>query len=66
MPRMDGFALTQAIRSSGYAADLPVVLVTARSSDEDKERGMEVGANAYLVKSTFDQNALLDTIAQLL
>jgi len=66
MPRMDGFALTQAIRSSGHAADLPVVLVTARSSDEDKARGMDVGANAYLVKSTFDQNALLDTIAQLL
>jgi two-component system chemotaxis sensor kinase CheA len=66
MPRMDGFALTQAIRSSSHVADLPVVLVTARSSDEDKARGMEVGANAYLVKSTFDQNALLDTIAQLL
>ena len=66
MPRMDGFALTQAIRSSSHVADLPVVLVTARSSDEDKARGMEVGANAYLVKSTFDQTALLDTIAQLL
>jgi two-component system chemotaxis sensor kinase CheA len=65
MPRMDGFALTQAIRSSSHIADLPVVLVTARSSDQDKTRGMEVGANAYLVKSTFDQNALLDVIAQL-
>ena len=66
MPRMDGFALTQAIRSSSHVADLPVILVTARSSDQDKARGMEVGANAYLVKSTFEQNALLDTIAQLL
>jgi len=66
MPRMDGFALTQAIRTSTRFADLPVVLVTARSSDQDKARGMEGGANAYLVKSTFEQNALLDTIAQLL
>jgi len=66
MPRMDGFALTQAIRSSSHVADLPVILVTARSSDQDKARGMEVGANAYLVKSTFEQNALLDIIAQLL
>jgi two-component system chemotaxis sensor kinase CheA len=66
MPRMDGFALTQAIRSLGDRADLPVVLVTARSSDQDKARGMEVGANAYLVKSAFDQRALLDVIAHLL
>jgi two-component system chemotaxis sensor kinase CheA len=66
MPRMDGFALTQAIRTSNRLADLPVVLVTARSSDQDKARGMEVGANAYLVKSTFDHRALLDIIAQLL
>jgi two-component system chemotaxis sensor kinase CheA len=66
MPRMDGFSLTQAIRSLGDGADLPVVLVTARSSDQDKARGMEVGANAYLVKSAIDQRTLLDVIAQLL
>lgn len=66
MPRMDGFALTQAIRTSNRLADLPVVLVTARASDQDKSRGMEVGASAYLVKSTFDHKALLDIIAQLL
>lgn len=66
MPRMDGFALTQAIRASRHVEDLPVVLVTARSTDLDKARGMEVGASAYLVKSAFDHNVLLDTIAQLL
>jgi two-component system chemotaxis sensor kinase CheA len=66
MPRMDGFALTEAVRASKRFRLLPVVLVTAREHDEDRARGIEVGANAYLVKSAFDQRNLLETIAQLL
>jgi two-component system chemotaxis sensor kinase CheA len=66
MPRMDGFALTEAVRTSPRFRNLPVVLVTARENEQDKTRGIEVGANAYLVKSAFDQRELLETIAQLL
>jgi two-component system chemotaxis sensor kinase CheA len=66
MPRMDGFALTEAVRGSPRFARLPVVLVTARSSPEDKTRGLQVGASAYLVKSVFDQTHLLETLRQLL
>jgi two-component system chemotaxis sensor kinase CheA len=66
MPQMDGFALTEAVRGSKRFHDLPVVLVTARESEQDKARGIEVGADAYLVKSAFDQKNLLETIAQLL
>jgi two-component system, chemotaxis family, sensor kinase CheA len=66
MPRMDGVALTEAIRASKRFRDLPVVLVTALESDKDKARGMEAGADAYLVKSSFDQRHLLETIGQLL
>jgi two-component system chemotaxis sensor kinase CheA len=66
MPCMDGFELTAAVRGSPRFRDVPVVLVTGRESDADKARGMQVGANAYLVKSAFDQTTLLDTIAQLL
>lgn len=66
MPRMDGFTLTETIRHSSQFRDLPVVLVTARATDQDKARGMEAGAMAYLVKSTFDQKNLLDVVAQLL
>ena len=66
MPRMDGFALTEAVRSSSRFHELPVVLVTARETEEDKARGAAVGANAYLIKSAFDQQSLLETIAQLL
>jgi two-component system chemotaxis sensor kinase CheA len=66
MPRMDGFELTEAIRQSARSRDLPVILVSARSSDRDKARGAEVGANAYIVKGAFDQRELLETLAQLL
>lgn len=65
MPRMDGFDLTARIRSDPKLQDLPVVLVTALESREDKERGIEVGANAYVVKSSFDQSNLLEIIRRL-
>jgi two-component system chemotaxis sensor kinase CheA len=66
MPRMDGLALTEAIRASRRFERLPVILLTGLGSERDKARGLEVGADAYLVKSAFDTDQLLETIAQLL
>lgn len=66
MPKMDGFELTKRIRSEPKLAELPVVLVTAREAKEDRERGLDAGANAYLVKSSFDQTNLLETVRRLL
>jgi two-component system chemotaxis sensor kinase CheA len=66
MPRMDGFALTEAVRGSPRLARLPVVLVTARARAEDRARGMQAGASAYLVKSAFDPTGLLETLRRLL
>ncbi len=63
MPEMDGLALTQYIRGSDQLTRLPVVLVTALGSDRERQLGMEAGANAYLVKTAFDQESLLQTIA---
>jgi two-component system chemotaxis sensor kinase CheA len=65
MPRMNGFDLTARIRSDRALGELPVVLVTALDSREDKERGIDVGANAYLVKSSLDQTNLLETLRRL-
>lgn len=65
MPNMDGFGLTAAVRESARHADLPVILVTARETEADKTRGVEAGANAYLVKGAFDQRTLLETITQM-
>ena len=66
MPHMNGFELTEEIRSSVRHRQLPVILVTARESEADRSRGIQVGANAYILKSSFDQRNLLETIAQLL
>jgi two-component system chemotaxis sensor kinase CheA len=65
MPRLNGFDLTARIRAERRLAEIPVVLVTALSSPEDRERGIEVGANAYIVKSDFDQSNLLDIVGRL-
>jgi two-component system chemotaxis sensor kinase CheA len=65
MPRMDGFDLTARIRADRALAELPVVLVTALESREDRERGIDVGANAYLVKSNLDQSNLLEALRRL-
>jgi two-component system chemotaxis sensor kinase CheA len=66
MPRMNGFELTTNIRSDKKLGELPVVLVTSLGSQEDREYGIKVGANAYIVKSDFDQNNLLEIIQRLL
>ena len=47
-------------------AGLPIVLVTALESREHRERGIDVGANAYIVKSSFDQSNLLEVIGRLI
>ncbi|MHB1024282.1 MAG: hybrid sensor histidine kinase/response regulator [Desulfobacteria bacterium] len=65
MPRMDGFVLTAKIREDRKLSALPVVLVTALESREDRERGIDAGANAYIVKSNFDQSNLLGVIRRL-
>lgn len=65
MPRMNGFELTTKVREDKKLSELPVVLVTSLQSREDRERGMDVGANAYIVKSSFDQSNLLDVVRKL-
>jgi two-component system chemotaxis sensor kinase CheA len=66
MPRLNGFDLTSRIRADPKLAGLPVVLVTALESREDKERGINVGANAYVIKSGFDHSKLLEIIRRLI
>ena len=66
MPRMNGFDLTAKIRADKKLSELPVVLVTALQSREDREHGIDVGASAYIVKSSFDQSNLLEVIRRLI
>jgi two-component system chemotaxis sensor kinase CheA len=65
MPNVTGFELTQRVRGAHQFARLPIVLVSGLSSDADRARGLELGADAYVVKSAFQQSKLLETIAEL-
>jgi two-component system chemotaxis sensor kinase CheA len=66
MPRMDGFELTRQIRASDRFRNLPVVLVTGLESQLDRQRGVQAGADAYIIKSAFDQRSLCEAIGRLL
>jgi two-component system chemotaxis sensor kinase CheA len=66
MPRMDGFQLTEAIRRDERLRQTPVILVTSLVGQDHRERGVAAGADAYIVKSLFEQGQLLETIGRLL
>jgi two-component system chemotaxis sensor kinase CheA len=65
MPELDGIELTRAIRADAARSSLPVVIVTSRGSEEDQVSGIEAGADAYMAKRSFDQQALLATVERL-
>ena len=65
MPGLDGLGLTRAIRADPARAALPVVIVTSLGSEEDQRKGIEAGADAYMAKHNFDQQALLATVERL-
>jgi two-component system chemotaxis sensor kinase CheA len=66
MPRMDGFGLLESMRKDPDLADIPVVIVSSNERPEDQERGLALGADAYIVKRKFDQRELLETVRQIL
>ncbi|MGD0523591.1 MAG: response regulator [Polyangiaceae bacterium] len=64
MPGMDGFAFVERTRADPLLRSIPAILVSSRSSPDDLRRGREVGALDYVVKSEFDQVALLARIRE--
>lgn len=66
MPRLDGFGLLQAVKADLALKAIPVILVSSLEAREDRERGLALGADAYVVKRKFDQKELLETIGQFL
>jgi two-component system chemotaxis sensor kinase CheA len=65
MPEMDGIELTHAIRARATSSALPVVIVTSLDEEDDRKRGIDAGADAYIVKRSFDQHDLLETVERL-
>ena len=65
MPNMDGLTLTAAIRGNPLYAHVPIILFTSLSSDEDKRKGMEAGATAYISKVGAGETLLVETVRRL-
>lgn len=65
MPGMDGFTLTEHIRSLPNCPNLPIVIVTSLERESDKKRGIQVGADAYITKGDFEQSQLVETVKSL-
>jgi len=66
MPGINGFELTRRLRELTEYRDIPVIIVSSLSRDEDKRKAIEAGAQAYIVKGSFEQGALLDTVEALI
>ena len=66
MPNLDGLSLTAKIREHSEYKELPIILVTTLSSEQDRRRGADMGANAYIVKGKFNQEVLLETLNRLI
>lgn len=65
MPKMSGFELASKVRKTENLKEIPIILCSSLSSKEDKEKGVAAGANAYIIKSNFEQSNLLETIERL-
>lgn len=66
MPKMDGFELIEEMKKSEQLKEMPVIIVTSMTKQEDRDRGLNLGADAYIVKQKFDQKNLLEAIGQML
>ena len=66
MPEMDGFELTKKIKSTKETSRIPVIIVTTWDKPEFKTKGLEAGADKYILKSSFNQETLLNTIKYLI
>jgi two-component system chemotaxis sensor kinase CheA len=66
MPRLDGFGLLEAIKRDERLSRIPVIIVSSVDGFEDQERGLRLGADAYIVKRKFDHQELLKMVQQIL
>lgn len=66
MPRMDGIELVRRIRADAALHAMPVMILSYKDREEDRQRGLEVGADYYLTKGSFQNNALIDAVVDLI
>ncbi len=66
MPRMDGIELVTLLRRDTRLQSLPVMVVSYKDREEDRRRGLDAGADYYLAKASFHDDALLDAVVELI
>lgn len=66
MPRMDGIELVRRIRHDPALKAMPVMILSYKDREEDRRRGLEVGADYYLTKGSFQNDALIDAVIDLI
>jgi two-component system sensor histidine kinase and response regulator WspE len=66
MPRMDGIELVSLLRRDSRLQSLPVMVVSYKDREEDRRRGLDAGADYYLAKASFHDDALLDAVVELI
>ena len=66
MPRMDGIELVTLIKKNASLKALPVMIVSYKDRDEDRQRGLDAGADYYLTKGSFHDEKLLDAVVDLI
>jgi two-component system chemotaxis sensor kinase CheA len=66
MPHMDGFSLARAVKNDATLRHLPVVIVTSLEREEERAEGISAGADAYITKSVFNQDTLIETVERLI
>ncbi|WP_411383901.1 hybrid sensor histidine kinase/response regulator [Pseudomonas sp. L7] len=66
MPRMDGIELVTLVRRDSRLQSLPVMVVSYKDREEDRRRGLDAGADYYLAKASFHDDALLDAVVELI
>ncbi|MDR3334692.1 MAG: response regulator [Treponema sp.] len=66
MPQMDGFMLTENIRKNQELAELPIIIISSKSSEEDQKRAVMLGANRYILKNSFNNHNLITAVRDLI
>ncbi|OGC33015.1 hypothetical protein A3J90_08475 [candidate division WOR-1 bacterium RIFOXYC2_FULL_37_10] len=64
MPNMDGFQMCETLKKNEKYKNIPVIMLTSLDKEEDKTKGTEAGADAYMTKEDFEQSKLLETVSR--
>ena len=66
MPKMDGFTLTATLKKDERFSHIPIIIVTSLEREEERKQGLQAGADAFLLKKSFNQESLIQTIRTLI